>query len=79
MTKYASIHIYANKCEAIYMSAIAAFFNLKTLAGRLIYLFTYLFISPCLYSTCFMTVSLPMSHNQNFIITRVSESNVISN
>ena len=24
--KYASIHIYANKCEAIYMSAVAAFF-----------------------------------------------------
>ena len=26
--KYASIHIYANKCEAIYMSAVAALFIL---------------------------------------------------
>ena len=26
-SKYASIHKYANKCEAIYMSAVAAFFT----------------------------------------------------
>ena len=28
VSKYASIQIYANKCEAIYMSAVAAFFVL---------------------------------------------------
>ena len=47
--KYASIHIYANKCEAIYMSAVAAFFIWTRVGGPTFLNFSIFILLKCLF------------------------------